>query len=699
MPRINKVTLEILRHGRPHNQLLSPETQYLALCGKHGSVTVQVPYEHSHFLARHRPLVYGENGSREDRENTLRITGQEMGKVLAGIPVLIAELSRAKSRGELAHLEIVLSASELALLPFELADAPDGFPGAGQPLTLQTEVPLSLTRRVRWVENDHFSWPTKPRILCAVASPPGLRPVPVEKHLAVLRRVLEPWLRRGVGEAPTATPSRELAEYLTVLPQASARQISEAIKQGGFTHLHILAHGVEHQEGYDQRFGLALHDDRDPARPDYVSASRLVTAVRPFKGRDSGLADPAVVTLASCYGAGQGSVVGAGSSIAHALHEAGVPLVVSSQFPLSFAGSVVMVEQLYQGMLWGKDPRTLVNDLRRQLKLQISKTHDWASLVTYAALPVKIDRQLAELRFWQAKRAIEAAFYYVESDREVWQPKRGEADPPQVEEKTCQDFLDRLAAARIKLEELVDRDEAHREEDGHPLLRPASSSEVRGLLASTAKREAEVHWRRADPAQRARWSDALRQAKVWYGRAFETDRTQVWALAQEIALASVLAVRLRRDPESWKQQLRYRWQAAYGLLHRDLEGADRQQQIWAHSNLIEIYMVWLLICRESDSPSGGAYEAEVEKSRERMSDHTSEMLAMVSEGDPEIRSRQRQSERYVIFFLEAARTGVQGGGDEESPEHLPLKRVGELAWEVLDRLRKLSGAAPQRPKA
>ena len=37
------ITLELLRHGPTHNQLLSPLTQYLALCQNHSAVTVRVP--------------------------------------------------------------------------------------------------------------------------------------------------------------------------------------------------------------------------------------------------------------------------------------------------------------------------------------------------------------------------------------------------------------------------------------------------------------------------------------------------------------------------------------------------------------------------------------------------------------------------------------------------------------------------------
>src|SRR5207302_280962 len=120
----------------------------------------------------------------------------------------------------------------------------------------------------------------------------------------------------------------------------------------------------------EKGFGLALHDDTDPAGTDVVSGDRLAKILRTYRagGRDE-LAFPSVVTIASCdSGDEQGSVFGAGSSVAHALHEAGIPFVVGSQFPLSVPASVVLTEVLYEGLLWGADPRTLLNDLRRQLQ-------------------------------------------------------------------------------------------------------------------------------------------------------------------------------------------------------------------------------------------------------------------------------------------------------------------------------------------
>jgi hypothetical protein len=64
---IQKVKLEFLRPGPPHNQLLSPLTPYIALCGEDGPVTVQMPFEHRQLLMRLRRLRY-ESGKDPGRD-------------------------------------------------------------------------------------------------------------------------------------------------------------------------------------------------------------------------------------------------------------------------------------------------------------------------------------------------------------------------------------------------------------------------------------------------------------------------------------------------------------------------------------------------------------------------------------------------------------------------------------------------------
>ena len=63
---IRTVTAEFLRSGPPHNQLLSPLTQYLAVCGDAGAGVVTVPYEHAAFERQLKELRY-ETGDPADR--------------------------------------------------------------------------------------------------------------------------------------------------------------------------------------------------------------------------------------------------------------------------------------------------------------------------------------------------------------------------------------------------------------------------------------------------------------------------------------------------------------------------------------------------------------------------------------------------------------------------------------------------------
>src|SRR4029077_1588486 len=131
-----------------------------------------------------------------------------------------------------------------------------GFPGAGQSLFLQSQSPLCVTREVRRVAESQLHWlPTKPRILFAAAAPPDVGAVPVESHLLALRRLVDPWLRY-YDSADVDQRRKQVERRLVFLPHATADALEKACATGGFTHVHILAHGVEARDGYDTRFGL-----------------------------------------------------------------------------------------------------------------------------------------------------------------------------------------------------------------------------------------------------------------------------------------------------------------------------------------------------------------------------------------------------------------------------------------------------------
>src|SRR5215210_5290064 len=90
--QIRLVHVEFLRPGPPHNQLLSPLTQYLAIAGDSGAGVVTLPYEQAEFARRLKQLRY-ESGETEDRLAMLHSTGVEMGKILGSVPGLPGALA------------------------------------------------------------------------------------------------------------------------------------------------------------------------------------------------------------------------------------------------------------------------------------------------------------------------------------------------------------------------------------------------------------------------------------------------------------------------------------------------------------------------------------------------------------------------------------------------------------------------------
>ncbi len=318
------VTLEILREGPPNNQLLSPLTRYLGLCGDHTAESIKISYVHSRFMSRLCSLRYKDSDS--TREARLEETAAELMELFSQLPGLVHELTDAKSESSAAtHLRLVLSAHELALLPFELALSPKGCPGAGQPLTLQTEMPITITREVRRVRPRKIGWASDPRILFAFASPGTYAEVPWKAHLQALRRAIDPWVPFYKSSSERA---RHRSKLLTVLPQATIDDLQRESQTGEYSHIHLLAHGVPFTRAADDGYGIAFHDRRDPKKSDVVPADNLATLLRcPVPSRDGELALPRVVTVASCDSGNAGSVVGAGASVAHAMHESGIPLV------------------------------------------------------------------------------------------------------------------------------------------------------------------------------------------------------------------------------------------------------------------------------------------------------------------------------------------------------------------------------------
>jgi hypothetical protein len=282
---------------------LSPLTDYLAVCEDFPAGIVHVPYEHAEVQNLLSDLRYEVEGAvASPRMQIIRErVGTNIAWMLGSISGLPGSLRRnSASRAGLTHLRLVMSAAELALLPFEMTKVPVSAAVSGEEwLGLQPSWPVCITRRVRGVRLGAQRWPTTPRILF-VAGPD----VPFMESLTAFADILRPWERIDAAAGAEGLTTR----YLTARPGITTQELTALLRSARFTHVHVLAHGAKLRDDVE-RYGLQF-EDRPIAGADLALA--LTTAVRPCL--------PAVVTVAACDSGQQGSVVVPGGSVAYELH-------------------------------------------------------------------------------------------------------------------------------------------------------------------------------------------------------------------------------------------------------------------------------------------------------------------------------------------------------------------------------------------
>jgi hypothetical protein len=339
-----------------------------------------------------------------ERRNALEDATTAVTNALGSIRSLIAEL--AGEPCEWRHIQLVVDASELGALPFELARAAPGLVVEGERLFLQQNARMTLSRQTRRIPTSTVSWPPRPRILFII----GAGDLPTRAHVLALRNAIDPWIGWHDSDSddevddPTqqietlmGNRASEAERMLTVLENPTLEKVAEEARRVCYTHVHVLAHGapLPHSSAGQTLYGLAFRSGTNT--PDVVDGHRLEAALRhPHHPECS---HPVVVSLTTCEGANiSGGILGPGASAAHAIHSKGVPLVVASQFPLSKGASVIVAEMLYRGLLRGEDPRETIHAIRRELLVAYPDAHDWASLVLYAALPPDLKHQLDKVR-------------------------------------------------------------------------------------------------------------------------------------------------------------------------------------------------------------------------------------------------------------------------------------------------------------
>lgn len=629
MSEIRSIKLEILRPGPAHNQLLSPLTPYLVLCGADGPVTVYLPFEQRQLLVRLERLRYFLEGTAvapSQREAELRELGETIGEMFGQVPALLSELGSVRSeRGKLVHLRLSLSAFELGLVPFEAAIAPDGFPGSGSPLFLQANTPITLTREVRRGQPLPVEWNRPPRILFVSASPGRLAVVPAEHHLIALRRAIDSWVAVKDSKEEKL---REIKKIITVLPEATLEQVRQACVQAEFTHVHILAHGASYDSAGDRRYGVALCSSTNPEEVDVVDGERLAIALTTDRATTcAGRSRPTVLSLATCDSANVNSVLTPGGSIAHELHAAGIPWVFASQFPLWMRASTIYTEVLYKRLLKGADPRCVLHELRQRLRTSCPKTHDWASIVAYATVPWNFEKQVGDFRDKQTRGRIETKFARIDDLLDSRKSDHQKVKAVAEEMKTL------CATIRQELEEW-------REDPAAPLT-PTERSERLGVSAASEKRIGIIFHKLSSEKNKEKVLQAYQNSCEFYRKAIEAETTNQWVITQYLSMLAVTRHAGNQAMSGLVKDFGHWWSAAIQISRWQLPTAVGIDRAWAYGTLAELELLGVIFGGEQYSKN----TAEKEIGR-----YCKEIMEICAPEAFPVRSTARQFRRYVDIW-------------------------------------------------
>jgi hypothetical protein len=612
--------IEFFRFNKLANGMLRKGDRYLLARGNAPVREIKITIDHVEFIRRLERLRYASQVDEEQRKQAL--------DELSG--TVTSMLGFGKKPVSAQQVDLVTNAAELSALPFELAvDA------GGSPIFAVPGQPLVLTRRIRRESHgERPAWWSKPQVLFAFASPPGAGPkVPHNEHLDALKAALKPWIEPLAGFPQAVEDERSV---LHTVPNASLKAIRQACSKANkeerpFTHLHLLAHGCAIGQDLERRFGLAMHDDTDTSKMVKVAPEQLRRKLAPFAE------DLVVVTLAACDGGNQANSIAGGGSIAHELHSSGIPVVVASQFPLTFEGSTAFTRVFYQDVLAGHDIRDALYTTRSALYQHADVGHDWASLVAYVQLPEDYDDRLVEVALQAEMASLNTAQLW--SDHLTVHQVR---DPAAFE-----DVAGRLQSRIANLKGFLDQ---HEEQTAG-----RARNENLGLLGSAEKRLAELYFHRARLGDdTAEWmhqaEQALQLARSWYEKSFVGNLSHHWTGVQALSLEAVLTGGISRVGQ---------WYAAVEAAETD---SQREGEVWALGSLAELYLLAPLAGQGSRLDDAG-----------RQLDELAGRVHRARLKPFPVQSTKRQLERYVQWWTKE--NGYFGGSPDLAGEAGRLREV------------------------
>jgi hypothetical protein len=579
--------VEVLRFGGDQG-ILRAGDPYLVVRGEDRARKYEMALDHEDFLDLLDQLRYVKGTSDDQRS-----------AAMAKLAALARDMLRLDPAGPRdVQVDLVLTAKELAALPFEAIDVGDG------PLLTRAAPAVEITRRVRGAFRERTTrWPAKPRVLLIAAGPS--ESVPLDEHRQALYDALDPWTAPLADFAEAVPDARSV---ITVLEAAKLADVRDACAQAAYTHVHVLAHGRAIAKGMRTAYGIELYSE-DGKSGEAVGPEDLIAALR------AGHALPSVMTLMACDSGNVGSPVVSTSSVAHALHTEGVPVVLGTQFPLTITGSAILARSFYTGLFAGHDVRSAIHDARIALHESDAGTeHDWLSLVAYVQLPEGYQDQLVDVRLKAELASLETA--------QRWADHLVEQGLGPEKYETVAD----------RLQERIDQLEAWSQQ---PVIaaRPDVRDETRGLRASAYKRLAELLARRAaldaDPVawtQRSR--EALEKARDCYAAAYAENLSAHWIGVQQLSLEAVLDGEIA---EPW------RWHA---VLRAAETASNAQDEYWACGTRAELHLL--------------APYAHQDRQMDEVAAALADLLERAPKDDPfPVHATERQLRRYIDWWTAA----------------------------------------------
>lgn len=616
---MQSVTIEYQRFGGRVG-VLAKDTNYLRTVDIGGPVsTVNFPLAQQTLTEAMKRLDYGQFRL-GDPDQVRRVAEDFLSQVAPILEKFLPPERPAQADG-LYQLEVVTRAFELAQLPFEVLE------GASEDVV--------ITRRIRQ------PWPrpavvrdSNPRVLFAWAEP-KLDPtttqrmnVPHARHLTLLEDLLRDW-------GGSATHSLDVLENATI--EGLAARLGN---EKGYTHIHLLAHGIgPSSTAADLLAPVNLAQEPEPTtflalEGEDGSIDRCPPKVLAgMFGED--VPRPASFAIATCQ-SGEVKSIESGGTLAHALHEAGIPVVLASQLALTQAGSDRLISTFFAKVVDGDDPRKALRKCRDELRATTDETYyDKVALVGYIHLEEGFEDHLPQKKFEVALARLEAASRFAdECARRALEEGVGPGDDFGAIEE-------RFAGVRQRLEGMS--------REG---LTKEQLEELHGLQASSLKREAETAWRlgqalSGDEAEpwRARSREALAEASTAYARAAKTSRDHHWTWVQWLALEATVHGDLSQREEDWIVSRAAAQDYADREPLEEMDEGDKrrieQDAVWARGSLAELYLLSPL--------TGGKRGAGSLKKAKTCLAELAERCDALGDGFP-IESTLRQLARYTTWW-------------------------------------------------